>query len=295
MEKRAFRSYFNYLAVERGLSRNTLEAYGRDVRDFLAFLAGKERGLEQVERQDLLAYLQELYSRLESPSVRRKLASLRSFFRFLLLDGYLEHDPTETLQSPRIWKRLPVYLTQSEVEELLAQPDLQTPHGLRDRSMLEVLYATGLRVSELVRLKVEEVNFEMGFLRTVGKGNKERLVPLGDSALDYLKHYLGSSYLHFRKKSPSSPFLFLTQKGGPMSRQYFWMLVVRYGRPLGLEERLSPHVLRHSFATHLLENGADLRAVQMMLGHADISTTQIYTHVTRTRLKKIYQQYHPRA
>ena len=161
--------------------------------------------------------------------------------------------------------------------------------------MLEVLYATGLRVSELVRLRAGDVNFEAGFIRTIGKGSKERIVPLGEKAVTFLRKYLGESYGHFRRKRPSSPYLFLTQKGGPMSRQYFWMLVDSYGRKLGLADRLSPHVLRHSFATHLLENGADLRAVQLMLGHVDISTTQIYTHVTRERLKKLYARYHPRA
>jgi integrase/recombinase XerD len=221
--------------------------------------------------------------------------TLRSLFRFLLLDGYISHDPTETLVSPKSWQKLPQYLTTAEVESLLAEPDLNKDQGIRDRAMLELLYATGLRVSELVQLKVSDLDFDAGFLRTVGKGDKERIVPIGDEAFRYLNNYLNSSYRTFRKKKPNTPYLFLTRLGGAMSRQNFWMLIVKYGRRIGLSEKLSPHVLRHSFATHLLENGADLRMVQAMLGHADISTTQIYTHIARERLKKIYDEFHPRA
>ena len=178
---------------------------------------------------------------------------------------------------------------------VLSQPDLGDPRGLRDRAMMEVLYASGLRVTELVRIRKDAVNFEAGFLRVFGKGAKERIVPYGETAKDYILRYLREAYPYFQAKQPGTPYLFLTQKGGPMSRQYFWMLIRKYGARTGLSSSLSPHVLRHSFATHLLENGADLRAVQMMLGHADISTTQIYTHVNRERLRKIYQRHHPRA
>ena len=229
------------------------------------------------------------------PPRSRKIVSLRSFYRFLLLDGYISQDPTETLDSPRTWRSLPTYLTQAEVEQLLATPEVSNPHGLRDRTMLEVLYATGLRVSELVGLLIREVDLEASFLRTMGKGSKEGIVPLGDAAIDSLDRYLRESRPHFLRGRLASPFLFLTQQGGPMTRQYFWQLIVKYGLRCGLSTKLSPHVLWHSFATHLLENGADLRAVQVMLGHADISTTQIYTHVTKERLKKIYQKFHPRA
>lgn len=295
MDENAVRNYLSYLSVERGLSRNTVDAYERDVRDFLTFLDGSQRDLQQADREALREYIQKLYVRLSARSVMRKVAALRSFFRFLLLDGFISHDPTETLETPKTWRSLPKYLTVDEVNQLLQQPDLGTLQGIRDRAMLEVLYATGLRVSELVRLRLSDLNFEVGFLRTLGKGAKERIVPIGDSAIEATSTYLEEAYPKYKSKNPSTPFLFLSQKGGAMTRQNFWVLVEKYGRRVGLASRLSPHVLRHSFATHLLENGADLRAVQLMLGHADISTTQIYTHVTRERLRKVYQKYHPRA
>ena len=293
--ERVFENYVSYLRVERGLSSNTVTAYERDVSDYLDFLASKPLRPEGAARETLLEYIQKLYGKLSPRSVMRKIVSLRSFHRFLLLDGYASEDPTETLESPQTWRTLPEYLTQEEVETLLQQPDLGDPMGVRDRAMLEVLYATGLRVTELVRIRREEVNFDGGFVRVLGKGSKERIVPFGDTAFDYVLRYLEEAYGHFRKKKPGTPFLFLSQKGGAMSRQNFWMRIRKYGAMMGLSKRLSPHVLRHSFATHLLENGADLRAVQMMLGHSDISTTQIYTHVTRKRLQRIYQKYHPRA
>ena len=295
MQERAFRNYLNYLRVEKGVSSNTVDAYRRDTQKFLLFLQGQDWTLETVGKKELLRYLQHLYERLSPRTIIRTLASLRSFYRFLLLDGYLSKDPSETLESPRAWRTLPQYLTQEEVEQLLQQPDLSTPYGLRDQAMLETLYATGLRVSELVGLRTDEINLEAGFLRTLGKGNKERIVPIGDSAIAWIQRYLREARPYFLRKHASGPFLFITRRGGSMSRQFFWMIVLRYGKRAGIEKRLSPHVLRHSFATHLLEHGADLRAVQMMLGHADISTTQIYTHVSRERLKKVYDKYHPRA
>lgn len=289
------RRYIDYLTVERGLARNTLDAYQRDIAEFLAYLEEKERAPEDTGREEIRDYIQMLYSRLAPRSITRKISSLRSFFQFLLLDGYLQHDPTETLETPRNWRTLPVYLTPAEVEALLAQPDLTTPYGIRDQAMLELMYATGMRVSELVNLRVDAVQMQAQFVRTTGKGRKDRIVPFGDSAAGALQRYLEHAYPHFRKKKPSSPYLFLTQKGGKMSRQYFWMIVEKHGRAVGISDKLSPHVLRHSFATHLLENGADLRAVQMMLGHTDISTTQIYTYVTRRRLKEVYDKFHPRS
>jgi len=287
-------NYLSYLRVERGLSRNTVMAYGQDIRDFVAFLqrcSGKKEeqaafDLECTGKSDIARYLQHLYGELSPRSVARKIVSLRSFFRFLLLDGYLKHDPTETLESPRSWKTLPKYLTPDQVESLLAAPDTDTAHGLRDRAMLEILYATGLRVSELVALQIHQVNSDAGFLTTVGKGSKERIVPVGDVAINLLDRYLREARPRFQRKGKTSPFLFLTQQGGPMSRQNFWMIVEKLGRVARIGARLSPHVLRHSFATHLLENGADLRSLQLMLGHSDISTTQVYTHVTRQRLKQ---------
>jgi integrase/recombinase XerD len=295
MQDRAFRNYLNYLQVERGLASNTVEAYRRDLGEFLSFVRSRKWTLEGVKKQELAAYIQHLYGTLSARSVMRKIASLHSFFRFLLLDGYLQEDPSETLQSPKVWRSLPGYLSEDEVERFLEQPDLSTSYGLRDRAMLEVLYATGLRVSELVGIRLEEINFELGCLRTFGKGSKERIVPLGGSAIRFIQQYLNEARQHFLRKRRASPFLFVTQQGHSMTRQYFWMLVRKYGKKIGIEKKISPHVLRHSFATHLLDHGADLRAVQMMLGHADISTTQIYTHVSRERLKQIYARYHPRA
>jgi integrase/recombinase XerD len=295
MRERAFRAYLAYLRAERGLSPNTVEAYGADIEAFLSFLRKGEVSLESVGSGDLSRYLQFLYSALSPRSVMRKTVSLRSFFRFLLLDGYLQADPTENLESPRAWRNLPSFLTKDEVENLLAQPDGSTIQGQRDRAMLEVLYSTGLRVSELIKIRITDLNFELGFVRAAGKGGKERIVPLGDTASDQVRSYMANTRQGFLKRRTGSPFLFLTQQGKPMTRQYFWQTIGRYGRQSGLKKRLSPHVLRHSFATHLLENGADLRAVQMMLGHADISTTQIYTHITRERLRKIYDRFHPRA
>ncbi len=294
--QRTFESYLSYLRVEKGLSPNTVAAYRLDVGQFLQFLS--QRGSPappQVDKDLLVDFLQTLYARVSARSVRRKIVSLRSFFRFLQLDGFTEHDPTETLESPRTWWTLPRYLTPSQVEALLAAPDRSTRNGYRDRTMLEVLYATGLRVSELVRLRTEDLNFEYGFVRTLGKGSRERLVPLGEVAFAHVREYLERVRPKLARGRRPSHYLFLSQKGGPMTRQNFWSIVTRLGRQAGLEGKLSPHVLRHSFATHLLENGADLRAVQLMLGHADISTTQIYTHVTRERLKKIYDRFHPRA
>lgn len=295
MQERVFANYLNHLRIERGLAVNTVEAYRRDTGEFLSFLKSHDWILEAVGKDELSSYIQQLYARLSARSIMRRMASLRSFYRFLLLDGYLSSDPTETLESPRTWRTLPRFLNQDEVERLLEQPDLETPHGLRNRAMLEVLYATGLRVSELVRMRIDEINFEAGFLKTFGKGNKERIVPLGDSAQHFIQRYLREARSHFLRRRAPNPFLFISQRGSVMSRQYFWMLVLKYGKGIGIESTLSPHMLRHSFATHLLENGADLRAVQMMLGHADVSTTQIYTHVSRERLKRIYDKYHPRA
>jgi integrase/recombinase XerD len=295
LKNRIFDSYLSYLSVERGLAHNTIEAYRRDIQDFLEFLRGAECEVVCVQRDLLMKYIQQLYGRLSARSVVRKVVSLRSFYRFLLLDGYTQQDPTETLESPQTWRSLPKYLTQSEVEDLLQQPDLGDPLGLRDRAMLEVLYATGLRVSELVKIKLNEINFEGGFVRVVGKGGKERIVPFGETAGHYIQQYMDHAFPFLSRRKKGTPYLFLSQKGGPMSRQNFWLLIQKHGKKAGISKQISPHVLRHSFATHLLENGADLRSVQMMLGHTDISTTQIYTHVTRERLKKVYQKHHPRA
>lgn len=293
--ERTYQNFLNYLQVEKGLARNTVEAYARDISAFLVFAADQGLELEKIARDDLARYLQDLYSRLSARSVARNIVSLKGFFRFLILDRYVTSDPTENLESPRTWRTLPGYLTGDEVALLLAQPDLSQVQGLRDRAMLELLYATGLRVSELIKVRIGEMNLDVGFLTTTGKGNKQRIVPVGDVAVTLIRRYLDEARNSLLAKSASSPYLFLTRRGRPMSRVYFWMLVQKYGRLAGITKHLSPHVLRHSFATHLLENGADLRSVQLMLGHSDISTTQIYTHVTRERLKRIYDKYHPRS
>jgi integrase/recombinase XerD len=225
--------------------------------------------------------------------VARALAALRGLFRFLVAERHLIHDPTENLENPKLWSTLPKTLHASEVEALLGAPERDTPEGLRDRAMLELLYATGLRVSELIHVKGDDLVLDAGFLRTIGKGSKERIVPFGNSARDTILAYVERGRAAFDKHS--DPYLFLTNRGRPMTRQTFWMKIVKYARLAGISTHISPHVLRHSFATHLLENGADLRSVQMMLGHSDISTTQIYTHISRARLQKLYETYHPRA
>ncbi|HJT17785.1 MAG TPA: site-specific tyrosine recombinase XerD [Thermoanaerobaculia bacterium] len=284
--------YLDYLAVEKGLAKNSLSSYATDLRKFSDWL--DDRPLDKVQRQDIIRYFQSLRSAgISARSVARALAALRGFFRFLVREKHLEHDPAENVENPKLWSTLPHSLTSSEVEALLAAPDRKTSDGLRDAAMLELLYATGLRVSELIRVKLDDIVLDAGFLRTFGKGSKERIVPFGDSARDAITAYLERARPEFNKRNDAH--LFLTKRSRPMSRQTFWMKVVRYARQAGIQSHISPHVLRHSFATHLLENGADLRSVQMMLGHSDISTTQIYTHVSRARLQKLYDQFHPRA
>ncbi|MGC8916344.1 MAG: site-specific tyrosine recombinase XerD [Thermoanaerobaculum sp.] len=287
--------YLAELTVGRGLSPLTVAAYRGDLERFAGWLARRGASLDACERADVRLYLSQLRSSgLAARSAARVLSSLRGFFRYLLEQGVLGHDPTLELENPKLMRALPRYLTPEEVEMLLAAPDPQTPQGLRDKAMLELLYATGLRVSELVGLKVSQVRLDPGFLRVVGKGNKERVVPMGRDAREWVGRYLSSGRSAFvRKTSPEA--LFLTVRGEAMTRQRFWQILKAYGKKAGITAHLSPHVLRHSFATHLLANGADLRALQMMLGHADISTTEIYTHVTRERLRQLYDRAHPRA
>ncbi len=291
----AVRAFLKHLQVERGLAANTLSAYGRDLAKFSGFLKLRERRLEQVQRDDVLDFLAWLYRRkISSRSVARHLVTLRVFFRYSLAEGRISEDPTLNLESPKVWKALPVYLSLDQVEALLSQPDPATLLGARDAAMLEVLYSSGLRVSELVGLRMGDVDQESGCVLCMGKGNKERLVPVGRKALEALRRYLEASRPNLLR-GRASPFLFLNFRGARMTRVGFWKTLKAYGRKAGLRANLSPHKLRHSFATHLLERGADLRSVQMMLGHADISTTQIYTHVTRERLRQIYKAHHPRA
>lgn len=288
-------TFIDRLWLEEGLSRNTLESYRRDLAQFAGWLdqhAGKS--LLAVERVDLERYLAARFPQVKPRSVARLMASLRRFYRMMVRDGQLEHDPTLQLASPKLPRSLPKSLSEEEVEHLLEAPDTQQPIGLRDRAMLETLYATGLRVSELVTLKVSEVSLDMGVVRVMGKGSKERLVPLGEEALDWIRRYLGEARPMILERRLSES-LFVTQRAGPMTRQAFWYLIKRYARQAGIVKPMSPHVMRHAFATHLLNHGADLRVVQMLLGHADISTTQIYTHVARERLKQLHAIHHPRG
>lgn len=286
--------YLDYLAVEKGLAKNSLSSYRTDLRKFTAWLEEKSIGIESVERAQIVRYFQSLRAAgISARSVARALAAIRGLFRFLVTERHLKHDPTENIENPKLWVTLPKSLQPSEVETLLRAPDRSTPEGLRDAAMLELLYATGLRVSELIRVKIEDVVLDAGFLRTMGKGSKERIVPFGDSARAAIVAWLERGRPSLVKRA--DPHLFLSIRGRAMSRQSFWMKIVRYAREAGITSHISPHVLRHSFATHLLENGADLRSVQLMLGHSDISTTQIYTHVSRARLQKIYDRFHPRA
>jgi len=286
--------FLDYLAVEKGLAKNSLSAYQTDLKHFGHWLSDQKRELDAVERIHIVRYFQALRSSgISARSVARALAAIRGLFRFLVAERHLKSDPTENLENPKLWTTLPKSMQPQEVEALLRAPDRSTAEGLRDAAMLELLYATGLRVSELIHVKIEDLVMDAGFLRTIGKGSKERIVPFGDSARDAIVVYMERGRAEFNKYA--DPHLFLSSRGRPMTRQSFWMKITKYARLAGITTHISPHVLRHSFATHLLENGADLRSVQMMLGHSDISTTQIYTHVSRARLQKMYEQFHPRA
>jgi integrase/recombinase XerD len=289
------RDFLHHLTVERGLAKNSLLAYGRDLAKFGRFLNGKGRGPRQVRQGEIDEFARRLgRDGLSAKSIARALNAVRMFYRFLVVEKVVSEDPTAAVRAPRTWKTLPRFLTLEEVDHLLEAPDPSSALGLRDAAMVELLYATGLRVSELVSLRARDLNLEGGYLRCLGKGSKERLVPLGRKAAQRLKAYLEAGRPGLLNASGQTA-LFLNSRGGRLSRQGFWKLLKKYGRAVGLRGRLSPHVLRHSFATHLLERGADLRSVQMMLGHADISTTQIYTHINRERLRKIYKEFHPRA
>lgn len=289
-------NFLNYLIVERGLSKNTVESYSRDLQKFLGFMEENTSvGWVETDNVAIMTFLLKLKSQgLSSRTTGRNLSAIRMFFRFLVREGIVKADPTVTIDSPKIRPHLPSILNVSEVDSLLSQPDTNTGRGLRDKAMLEVLYATGIRVTELVSLKIASVNLEVGFLIAFGKGSKERIIPLGETAQLYLKEYIARARPNYLKKRLSQ-FLFLNASGKELTRQGFWKILKRYALKAGINKKLSPHTLRHSFATHLLERGADLRSVQLMLGHADIATTQIYTHITQERLKKIHQQYHPRA
>ena len=289
--------FINYLKVERGLAENTLVSYSRDLNSYIDFLIKKAKvaRLSGVRQAVILAYLGELKKRGLSPRSRaRCLTAIRMFHRFLLSEKYAEIDPTALIESPRSVQALPKLLSQNQVEALLEAPKGYGALAMRDRAMLETLYATGMRVSELVGLKLVDLKLDIGCLNALGKGSKQGLLPLGEVALDILREYLQNGRPSLLKRVICDQ-VFLNRLGKPMSRQGFWKNLKRYAQQAGITHEVYPHMLRHSFATHLLENGADLRAVQTMLGHADISTTQIYTHVIQERLKKIHQQYHPRG
>lgn len=283
------------LWLEEGLSRNTLESYRRDLVQFADWLEkSAAKPLLLAESSDIEAYLGKRAPVSKPRSISRLVASLRRLYRFSLREGRVDHDPTLLLGTPKLPRSLPKSLGEGEVESLLKAPNVDLPLGLRDRAMLETLYATGLRVSELVGLKLSEVSIDMGVVRITGKGNKTRLVPLGEEALDWITRYLREARPEIANGKLSDA-MFITQRGEEMTRQAFWYLIKRYARLAGITKHMSPHVLRHAFATHLLNHGADLRVVQMLLGHADISTTQIYTHVARERLKQLHAAHHPRG
>ena len=289
--------YLAHLQFERRLANHTLESYGRDLTQLATYAAGQERAVEHLSRQDLEALIRSLMSEGRSPrSVARLVACVRGFYRFLTLHQHISANPAVDLQAPRAWKVLPKFLAVEEVDQLINAPDTSTPRGLRDRAMIEVLYAAGLRVSELVTLRPQDVHLDEGYLTTVGKASKQRIVPIGEEAAEWVRRYVQHARPALLGKR-SSPRLFVSARGGSsgITRVGFWKVLKGYGTTLGISRQISPHVLRHSFATHLLERGADLRAIQMMLGHADLSTTQIYTHVLEARLRSLYDRFHPRA
>jgi integrase/recombinase XerD len=288
-------TYLGYLRDVRRLSANTIESYARDLASLAAYAERKGRSVDALTRAELEAFARQLMGDGLSPrSVARVIACVRGFYKFLLVEKKIAADPAEDFRAPRAWPALPKYLGLEEVDRLLAQPDASTPRGLRDKALIELLYATGLRVSELLSLKPADVALDAGYLTCIGKGDKQRIVPLGHAAADWVRRYTAEArpaLLNGRK----SPWLFVNAKGGGrLSRVGFWKVLKAYGIKAGVPAGLSPHVLRHSFATHLLERGADLRAIQMMLGHADLSTTQIYTHVLEARLRAVYDKFHPR-
>jgi integrase/recombinase XerD len=289
--------FLDYLMLERGLSDNTREAYAHDLQAFTAFLARRGRqSLSEVTRTDILDHLlDQKKSGLATPSLARHLVAIKVFFRYLCNEGMLPSNPTDAMESPRLWKILPPTLTVEEVDALLRAPDTKTPRGRRDKAILETFYATGLRVSELSALTVDDLQADAGFVRCVGKGDKERVVPIGRRALAAIAAWMRGGRGEYSRRNPSCRAIFLSRLGLPLDRTVIWRYIRAYAREAGISKPIHPHTLRHSFATHLLANGASLRTIQEMLGHADISTTQIYTHVDQSRLQAIHQKYHPRA
>lgn len=288
--------FLNYLTVERGLATNTIASYRHDLAKFDSFLKKQHvSSIEAVKKELLIKYLMHLKdSGLATNSISRNLAALKTFYRFLVNERYVKENVAGFLESPKLWKKLPNVLAIDEVDRLISAPDARNWRGIRDRATLELLYATGMRVSEISNLRIDNINMDVGFIKCVGKGSKERIIPLGSRAKDSLKKYLAKSRTKLSKKAIQDKSLFLTRLGRRMSRQSFWKMIKFYARKSGIKKEITPHMLRHSFATHLLERGADLRIVQEMLGHSDISTTQIYTHINKERLKSIHHKFHPR-
>jgi integrase/recombinase XerD len=281
--------------MERGLSENTLGAYRADLMTLSRGLAAKDIAIEDAEKADLLEFIaKRVESGAKPRSTARQLSSFRRFFRYIMREGMRDNDPTAEIAMPRIGRSLPKMLTEEEVDSLLHAPNTDEPLGHRDRAMLELLYATGLRVSELINLQMSQVNFNQGVLRIVGKGDRERLIPLGDESQRWLRDFSDTSRMEILLERQTD-YLFPTRRGDRMTRQAFWHIIKRYSAKAGIEKKLSPHSLRHAFATHLLNRGADLRVVQLLLGHSDLSTTQIYTHVARERLKELHSEHHPRG
>lgn len=292
------KDFIHYLIVEKGLANNTIASYERDLKSYLKYLKNLESidTFNKVERTQIVQFLKYLKEHGKSAkTMARHIASIRAFHQFLLRERVVDHDPSVHIESPQLERTLPKVLNMQEVETLLDSPKALDHYGLRDKAMLELLYATGIRVSELIGLNINDVHLTMGFVRCIGKGSKERIIPIGRTATNALERYLQEGRSQFVSKKYKDESLFLNHHGRRLSRQGFWKILKRLANEAGIEKDLTPHTLRHSFATHLLENGADLRAVQEMLGHADISTTQIYTHVSKTRLKDVYKQHHPRA
>ena len=294
-------AYLEHLRVERRLADHTLDNYARDLRGLAAFAAEEGRSVEMLDRRALEEFVRrQRIVGLSPRSVARSVAAVRGFYRFLVLDRKVAENPADELRPPKAWPALPKFLQLEDVDALIAQPDVTTPLGLRDRAMIELLYATGMRVTELISVRPADLHLEEEYLTCIGKGNKERIIPIGEEATAWVRRYQkdGRPLILQRlksQKSVASPRLFLNARGKPLSRIGFWKILKGHGRRAGIRSALSPHVLRHSFATHLLERGADLRAIQVMLGHSDLSTTQIYTHVLEARLRSVYDRFHPRA
>nr|WP_244325184.1 site-specific tyrosine recombinase XerD [Dolosigranulum pigrum] len=294
----ALAEYIIYLKIERGLSANTVTSYKRDIEKYLTFLTEKKiTQLDEVSRFEILDFLQTLrQSGAADNSIIRMVSSLRKFHQYLKRESIVSDDPMQLIDTPKKASTLPKAISPQAIEQLLEAPDTTTPLGVRDRTILELMYATGLRISELVNLKLSDMHLTMGFIQTMGKGEKERIIPLGEIASQWLDHYLEGARVYLQDQSAeTSEYVFLNSRGKGLSRQGVWKKVKQLALEAGIDQNVTPHTLRHSFATHLLENGADLRMVQELLGHADISTTQIYTHITKTRLKQVYSDYHPRA